>query len=269
MKKTILFSILFTVCLIPSSYSQETLKTKYFVKDSIEFLETELKIDKKGLKSPVTVSKYLKLQNKTNGSQIDTIILDKMNSDEGLKCSVVFGEKEEDNLIFVNPYLFENRYEGRDTIYFFELENRQTISIEFTENTLTALSLPLKVRFGNAPPEFSTGANLGALLGRTKGIHKFSYRKKTGNKEYIQKTTKGLFLGVDKLEFKFKDEADKEVTVKTALISVGLGYLYAYQKFTVGLAAGFDFGLGDNVSEWDYHSRPFISIAVGYSLFNL
>ena len=178
--------------------------------------------------------------------------------------------KFEDKYVYVNPWLLKNKknqYIERDKIYFLELENRRSLKIGFRQWTLNALSVPLKFRFGEGKTEFSTGANLGALFGHTWGSTNFVHRKKIGNKQYDSKLTTGIFVGADKLEFTFDNENSEEQTVKTAYISLGSGLLYSYQRFTLGITGGFDFGFGENSDKWDFQGKPWLGTALGYSLF--
>ena len=183
--------------------------------------------------------------------------------------NVAFGEKDSVNYLFINPWLVNtgSGYIDRNSIYYYKLENRQSVKIKFKQWSFNALTIPLKVRFGKGKTEFSTGANLGALLGYTLGKTKFVHRTKIGNKQYDTKSTFGMFLGTDKLEFSYEDDNENEVKIKTAVFSSGFGYMFAYQNFSFGVLGGLDFGLGENSSKWDFQGRPWLGASIGYSLF--
>jgi hypothetical protein len=263
MKKTLLTLILF-YAFGQNLIAQDHYKKRYYVKDSITYIQKyydsklgEIKTDT--LKTP--------LQRLT--SSIDTTVLNIASSKKGLLSNVAFGEKENSNKLYVNPWLVKSKgkYIDRDTIYFYSLKNRQSVKIKFKQWSFNTLSVPLKARFGSEKTEFSTGANLGALIGHSWGKTNFVHRKKLENKQYDSKWSFGLFLGADKLEFSFEDVNEEDTKVSTAFISSGLGLLYSYQNFNFGLTSGFDFGLGENSSKWDYQARPWLGITLGYSLF--
>jgi len=269
-----------------SSFSQDTYKKRYYIEESITYKNQTSKkeIIKKTLKLKVNDIKERIVE--VDGKEIkkyDTIPKDVKFStlninEKSTECSKIFNPKKgrlkanikfEKDKIYVNSWLIPDgngSYLNRDKIYYYELENRQSLKIGFRQWTLNALTVPLKVRFGKKKTEFTTGANLGAMFGYTWGKTNFVYRDKIGNKQYDSKVTTGLFIGADELEFKYL-EGTEDKTVKSAFISIGSGVLYSYQKFTLGATFGFDFGLGENSSEWKFQGRPWLGASLGYSLF--
>ncbi len=199
---------------------------------------------------------------------IDSIIKNIASGRKGLKSNIHF----EKNKIYVNPYpVFDeegNVYIERDASYYYELENRQSVSLRFSSFSIKALSVPLKVRIGSDQYEFSSDANLGAFGGFSWGKTKITHMEHVGKAEKEIMRTVGILIGTESLEFSFRDVNNENVDVETAVISVGAGFIYSYQKFTAGLTGGLDYALGENSSEWDYHGRPWIGIAIGYSLFS-
>lgn len=182
--------------------------------------------------------------------------------------------KFEDDKIYINPWLIKSggEYVYRDKVFFYELDNRRSVKIPFRQWSFNVLTIPLKIRFGD-DTEFSTGANLGGFFGYTWGKTNFVHRKKIGNKEYNTKFTSGIFVGADKIEFSFTDGVDENgedvtKTVKTAFLSLGSGILFSYEKFTIGLTGGFDFGLAEDSKKWDYQGKPWIGASLGYNLFS-
>ncbi|MEX0813180.1 MAG: hypothetical protein WD048_13260 [Chitinophagales bacterium] len=259
-------SCLVIICFVQIVNAQDAYKKRYFVKDTIKYTEKYYDERKQRTKNKEV---FLTLKTEHADKEVnDTII--KIAGSRGLKSNIIFGEKNESHKLFINPWLVnsEGGYIDRDSVYYYELKNRRSVKIRFKQWSFNALSVPLKVRFGEDKTEFSTGINLGALLGHTWGKTNFLHRKKIGNKQYDSQHTLGGFVGANKLDFSFEDEDGSEEDVTTASISLGLGYMYAYQKFTFGLTGGFDFGLGENSTEWDYQSKPWLGIAVGYSLFS-
>lgn len=189
----------------------------------------------------------------------------------GLASNVAF-ENEDSKKLYINPWLLQDssgEYINRDQEYYYVLDNRRSVNIGFRQFSANVLVIPLKVRIGENKVEYSTEANLGAFLGYTWGKTNFMHRNKVGNRQYDSKLTIGGFLGVEKLEFTFNDEMNKEVEVKTAILSFGTGVFYAYQNLTFGLTGGLDYSLGENSTEWDFYGKPWLGISIGYSLFYL
>jgi hypothetical protein len=261
--KKIILSLLIIGC-YQITNAQDSYKKRYYVKDKIQYKEKYYND-----KSEKTETKPATLDLESEDGNINAKVLKIAKSDEGLLSNVAFGEKENSNKLYINPWLVssKNGYIDRDKVYFYELKNRQSVKIDFKQWSFNALTVPLKMRFGKEKTEFSTGANLGALIGHTWGKTNFVHRAKIGNKQYDTKHTFGGFLGADKLEFSFNDINDSEVKIKTAVLSTGLGYLFSYQNFTFGAITGLDFSLGENSSEWDFQGRPWLGISLGYSLF--
>ena len=262
MKKKYLL-ILLTLTISFKLFSQDSYRKRYFIKDSIKFKE-KIYLNNKEVDSIY----YLKIETLNDG-KLSSSISEIAKCKKGLKANVKFDENKT-AILWINPWLVtsnDGKYVDRDSVYFFKLKNRQSVKVDFKQWSLNALTVPLKIRFGEKT-EFSTGANLGALIGHTWGRTTFVHRKKVGNKQYDSKLTVGLFLGADKLEFSYKNSDDEDIGVKSAFVSSGLGILYSYENFSFGLTSGFDFGLGENSSEWDYQGKPWLGIALGYSLFS-
>jgi len=202
--------------------------------------------------------------------EINSFIRALASTPKGLLSNVRFGE-EEDKL-FVNPFLVYDDQSGsfidREQMYYYRLENRQSIKIKFNHFSFKAITVPLKVRFGQNDVEFSTDANLGVFGGYSWGISKFTRKEGIGNKETEHKNTLGILLGTEQLEFDFVDENRQTIEEKSALISTGVGFVHSYQNFTAGLTGGFDFALGENKNNWNYHARPWLGLAIGYSIFS-
>lgn len=258
MKKVLFICVAF-ISLTQLAISQDVYKKRYYVNDKVKFRTQLIEGKSSGIVS-------LAQENK---KEIHPSILELAKKGK-LKANVLF----EGNKLYINPWLLPSKKEAdgyidRDEIYFYELRNRQTVKLRFRQWTFNVATVPLKIRFGENGSEFSTGVNLGALIGHTWGKTKFVHRKKIGNKQYDAKFTFGGFFGVDKLEFSFTDGNATEQKVKTAFTSLGLGFVYTYQKFTAGVTSGFDFAMGENSTEWTYNKRPWVGLALGYSLLSL
>ena len=250
----------------PFLHAQETGKRTYQVRSRIYVEFTQLDANGEVVRRTDSVS----LQ--SNQPEAERGIVEMTSGKVVLPSSVRFGEGEESNRLFVNPrhvYAAQsNSYPDEEAVYYYELRNRQSIKLKFSEFTIKALSVPLKVRFGTDDLDFSTDANLGAFAGYSWGYTKFTHRKKIGNAETERKRTFGLLVGTENLEFDFENEDGERIEEQSALISTGVGFIYSYEKFALGLTAGYDFALGENRTQWAYHARPWLGIAIGYSLFS-
>lgn len=208
--------------------AQEDHSKAYKAKYKIVYKQTRL--DTHGKATTHRDSVYLQCET----GEIDPLIIKIASGKKGLLSSVSFGENEASDKLFVNPYLIFNdeneSYIDQDFVYYYELANRQSIKIRFNHFSIKAISVPLKVRFGIDDLDFSTDANLGALGGYSWGKTKFTRRKKIGNTEIETKNTFGILLGTENLEFTFADENETSVDEKSALISIGLGFVHSYEK---------------------------------------
>lgn len=269
-----LTTILLLSC-IQLSFAQDSYKKRYYVKNDIIY-DSEVFNNKKkshttklqvlgGLKIDPTISTLI---NRTSRSVLG--IRNWFSSPNGLKANVKFKDDSSDTL-FVNLWLVKESESDsiihQNKIYFYKLNNRQSIKLPFRQWSFNALTVPLKVRFGE-DVEFSSDANIGALFGYTWGRTNFVHRKKVGNKQFDTKKTLGLFFGIsDDINFTSDKGGVTEREVNTAAFSIGLGYLISYQKFTFGMTSGFDFGLGKIGSEWDSQGQLWLGVSLGYSLF--
>lgn len=260
---------LFLTCYftILTCYSQDAYKKRYYVPSSTKYVEYVLD---SGTGTYVKDTAIVVLE-KQGGGDIDQALAAIFASKPKLKGNVAFGKDADANKVYVNLWLTKNpsgAYIARSQVYQFELQNRQSLNLSFKQWSLNALTVPIKVRFGDEN-EWSTGANLGALFGHTWGTTKFLHRTGIENQTFETKWTFGLFLGADKLEFTIESSVgDDDEKVKTGVISTGLGLTFSYQKFTGGLVAGIDSGVGPDRLEWDYHNNFFFGLGAGYSLFS-
>jgi hypothetical protein len=261
--KNIVFFALVIIGFNQTIHAQDSYKKRYYVKAEIEYKEKFFDEITGKTKSKIS---FLDLKSK---AAIETRVLEIAKSKKGLLSNVAFGDKENDHRLLINPWLIlsNDEYIARDQLYFYELGNRQSVKINFRQWSFNVLTVPLKIRFGSERTEFSSGANLGALIGHTWGTTNFLHRTKIGNKQYDTKNTIGVLIGIDKLEFSFIDDTDSELKTKTAVLAAGLGYLFSYEKFTFGVIGGVDYGLGENSSKWDFQGKYWLGITLGYSLF--
>jgi hypothetical protein len=190
--------------------------------------------------------------------------------------------KFDEDKVWVNPNLsgdFTNK-----GLYYYELKNRQSMNLEFSETTVSALTIPIKYRFKkesqdilaeskDISEEFTTAVNVNLFVGKTfHGKTKFHYREKVGNITNTSKFTGGLLVGVSTVTLDRSNTSasnspildDSKIT--KGLSSLGIGGTYTFNKINFGLFYGWDFSIGDDSSKWNYNKRPWLGLAVGYSI---
>ncbi|TRO66811.1 hypothetical protein [Christiangramia sabulilitoris] len=187
--------------------------------------------------------------------------------------------KFEDNKLYVNPYLKkdENGDYGKRNIYYYQLQNRQTIKLNFREWNVSGLTIPLKYRFKNddqgISEEFSSDFNANLFIGKTfYGRTSFFHRKKVGNVSNTWKWTGGLILGASTVKLNSTNTSasnnpvESGIEITKGLASIGLGITYSYNKINFGGFVGWDYSLGDESDRWNYNKEPWVGVAIGYSL---
>lgn len=192
----------------------------------------------------------------------------------GTKLSSV---KFVENKLIVNPFLTEIESSYNREVYSFELENRQTIKLRFNEFTASGLIIPIKYRFKdkseNIPEEFTVSANANLFLGFSMGKTSFHYREKVDNLSNTWKFTFGVFAGASSIKLNSTNTSTSSAPLTSEITkgaaSTGLGLCFSFNKINLGAFYGYDYAFGDDSEKWDYNKKPWIGIAVGYSIFNL
>ncbi len=193
---------------------------------------------------------------------------------EGTKKSSV---KFVENKLIANPFLTEKDSAYIRDIYSYELENRQTIKLRFNEFTVSGLIIPIKYRFRdkseNIPEEFTVTANANLFLGFSMGKTSFHYREKVDNLSNTWKFTLGMFIGASSIKLNSSNTATSAAPLTSEITkgaaSTGVGLCFSFNKINLGAFYGYDYAFGDDSEKWDYNKKPWIGIAVGYSIFNL
>jgi len=186
----------------------------------------------------------------------------------------------ENNKIYINPYLKEdsNGKYSREPIYFYELKNRQSIKLSFSEVNVSALIIPIKYRFkgkNGLEEEFSTAINGNIFIGYSLGKTSFFHQEKVGNKSNTWKFTGGLIFGASTVTLNNSNTSqsvtplDKDTEIVKGLASTGLGITYTFNKINFGAFYGYDYAIGNNSSLWNYNKKPWLGIAIGYSILSL
>ena len=172
----------------------------------------------------------------------------------------------------------------RDSTYFFQLKNRQTLTLKHNGWVLSGLTIPLKYRFSTErrdqeiSDDFSASINLNAMISYTLiGRSKFTYLKNLDNSIRDFNWTLGGFVGASTLTLNSRnttsageDQIPAGEQLNQGLFSIGLGTSFSYNSFSVGLFYGHDFGLGQDTGRlWDFEGSPFIGVALGINVLNL
>jgi hypothetical protein len=189
--------------------------------------------------------------------------------------------------VWVNPNLTPD-YDD-EGIFYYQLSNRQTLRFRFREWAVSALTLPIKFRFGGTntfaatgtdstksfSEDFTTAINLNLFVGHTLfGRASYHYREQVGSLTTTEKIMFGGVLGASTviLDKNNTSAARKPLTGDTkltkGLLTVGLGLTYNINKFNAGVFGGVDWSIGTGASLWNYNHRPWVGLAVGYSLFS-
>ncbi|WP_281225459.1 hypothetical protein [Flavobacterium aquiphilum] len=305
MKKIILFLLIIS---FSAGQAQESFKKKYWItqskikvkgEDVVYLMKDSIikfgKMDQQkkdeilrqySIGSKVTLSQEILTGEKkviavrevvVNQSFVDSIsarIPQKVSLTHCINSSVLF----EEDKVYINGYLKRDttgKYLNQ-SIYYYKLKNRQCIRLWFDEYTVSALVIPVKYRFKGhgLSEEFSTTINGNVLLGYSMGQSSFFYQEKIGNKSNTWKVTGGLILGASSviLNSNNTSKADvplgPDVEIVKGLASVGVGASFSYNKINFGLFSGWDYAIGDDAQKWNYNKKPWLGVAIGYSLFN-
>lgn len=302
--------LLLLLCALCSS-AQESFKKKYYVKSTIRYAGEDLKLKKETktkfddlsqtekdavkVKYPATGSEIhyttegvingekATIQQKTtvNDAFFKTLSTNKVEEVSYNGYEKAFVKLVEDKL-YVNAYLKKKagkpgEYEKRELRYF-ELKNRQTVKLCFTEVTVSALTVPLKYRFKDRDEaideEFSAAVNVNLFAGFALGRSSFHYREKVDNVINTRKFTLGALFGASTVTLNNSNTSKAAVPVTAGteivkgLASLGVGATFSYNKINVGGFYGYDYAIGDRADDWNYNKKPWLGIALGYSLFS-
>lgn len=131
--------------------------------------------------------------------------------------------------------------------------------------TYGALTLPLKIRFGNGGNTYSAfEENLN--LGLTAGL-KYTI---PGTKEQSINLLGLIGLtsaNLDSVAFKNPKFYSSKIT-STKAVSLGIGLMYQYSNFQVGLFGGIDHISGELGRQWRHQDRLWMGVAIGVALYS-
>lgn len=194
-----------------------------------------------------------------------------------IECGTLGFVKFENNKLTVNSFLRKNEHGKykREKILYYKFEDRQSMKLAFKEWNVSGLTIPLKYRFKSqdVSPEFSSSVDLNLFVGRTIfGRTNFFHRAKVGNISNSYKLSGGVFVGASTYKLNNSNTSSHEEPIPKGeeitegLASIGLGTSFSFNKINLGLFYGCDFGVGNNSKKWNYNKKPWLGVAVGYSL---
>lgn len=173
--------------------------------------------------------------------------------------------------------LYVNKKDSTSNFYF-EINDNPTlanpvnyISIPYALWQIGAITIPFKYRFANSnnniPADASADFNAGIYIGRKWGRKRF-YRDKERNHNSASFTA-AFFTGPTVIPIKKENVRDTlKYTQETNELgwSVGVGSLYAYKEFSMGIFGGIDIPLSKYAQNWNHAYRPWVGLALGYKL---
>jgi hypothetical protein len=177
-------------------------------------------------------------------------------------------------------YYLVNRYD-RDAKYVLELDNREFIGYKSASLDFAALTIPFKFRKGftengkKVDADVSASFNIG-VYGGYKLTH---YRIINKGGTYIQRSSAALRVGpflnfsaisIDSISTtvgKVPKTKDQKSTI--GVLSTGFGVMGDLKGVQLGVYVGWDFGMGSEAVNWNYHKRFWWGIGVGYKITDL
>jgi hypothetical protein len=131
--------------------------------------------------------------------------------------------------------------------------------------TYGALTLPLKIRFGNGGSIYSAyEENLN--FGLTFGL-KYTIPSTKPQSINLLGLIGATSVNLDSVAIKDPKFYSSKIT-STKAVSVGAGLVYQYSSFQVGLFVGIDHISGELGRQWKHQDRPWLGIGIGVALFN-
>lgn len=195
---------------------------------------------------------------------------------------VYFGDGENANKLFVElfkPITYSNETDSTSKSYY-ELQPGQKIKLGFRQWSLTPMVSIIKVKFRQYEednskkyePLFSSARDVGLFFGHSWGQTTFTHGQGGNNTQVDTKHTIGVYFGVGRVEFDRTEVTNNNIEVvntKSDVASLGLGYIYNYQKLSFGATTGFDWLLRSDRYKYFFHGIPWVSASIGYTLFTI
>jgi hypothetical protein len=177
-------------------------------------------------------------------------------------------------------YYLVNRYD-RGAKYILELQNREYIAYNSKSLHLGALTIPFKYRFGfkkngiDIKDDVTASFNIGVYGGYK--LTRYSIINKAGT--YTNKTSfsfrVGPFINLSSAALDSVSTTVGKVPMKKdekqniAVLSTGVGIMGDIRGVQMGVYGGWDFGMGSEADNWNYHKRFWLGVGVGFKITDL
>ena len=177
-------------------------------------------------------------------------------------------------------YFLVNRYD-RNAKYVLELQNREHLRYSSQSLDFGALTIPFKFRPGFKQGEVEVKSDVAASfnLGVYAGYKVTSYSIINKEGTYINRNFAALRVGpflnlstttLDSISTTTgKVPMKKDFKQTIAVLSTGLGIMGDIKGVQLGFYGGWDFGMGNEATNWNYHKRIWWGLGVGYKITDL
>lgn len=177
-------------------------------------------------------------------------------------------------------YCIVNRY-SQDYKYIWKLAVRKYIPYSYPSFSLSAITIPIKVRpgFTRREKEIASEAIAAVNVGAYGSFHltKKAMQNKAGTFKAMDRFSvqAGPFLSASVVSLDNKNtsgaiEPLDSVTTRTmAAISAGAGATLNWKGFQLGIFGGWDMGIGDHARTWNHNGRLWWGFGLGYKLTDL
>jgi hypothetical protein len=169
----------------------------------------------------------------------------------------------------------------RNGKYILELQNREHIPFNHPSLDFGALTIPFKYRFGftkntiKIPDDVTASFNVGVYAGYK--LTRYSIINKAGT--YTNRTFFSLRVGpflnlssttLDSISTTVgKVPMKKDIKQNIGVLSTGLGLMGDFKGVQLGIYLGWDFGMGSEAGNWNYHKRKWLGFGLGYKITDL
>ncbi len=225
---------------------------------------------------------YIKLDKKKNKI---IVVLDKCQNISNLIRELKWFEKKQECLKWLlkgchpvtifeeNGEKLEEYKNNKKTEFYYDIPLQTTIRLSHKEWSVSTLIIPIKYRFAQPglEPSFSSSINANFFVGGSWGKTSF-YNNGVDYKSNTWKFSVGLIGGISTITLTESNTRNGTFTdgksSTEGLLSTGVGITYSFNKINFGVFYGYDYGVGENVSKWNFNKKPWAGLAVGYSIFN-
>lgn len=153
--------------------------------------------------------------------------------------------------------------------YFVTLKNRQSIVLWGFNYEISALTMPFKLHFGydDVSAQFNSQVNISTYIGRRFSRHNYRYDTYEGMKKSESSFSGGIIFGISSTSV---DSTNSSITdlspTSVPVFSAGMGGVFNFGDFNLGIFGGYDIGIGSTASKWNFHQKPWMGFGFGYKV---